>query len=135
MSWYTLYDNVTGERLGHSELPLEDIPAGKTQIKTEGRKDQGGFEWNEETRQWDVTSPASSVIRASNFIAKFTVVEVMAIKAAARGGDAAALAAVDAFEYARDRGFVELTPTTAGLVDSLVTAGYLTQARKTEILG
>lgn len=134
MSWYSLYEIATGRLHSHSSSAADPVPDGMAQAEDAERKDQGGFTWSQTNKQWEKDAPQATKVSSREFIGRFTVDEAVSIKLAAEAGVPAAKQAAFAFEFARDRGFVELTPKTAGMLDGLVLAGLLTEKRKGEIL-
>lgn len=135
MKWFTLFDSATGKRLNHTSVPPASTPAGVSQIEHTERKDQGGFVWNPKTQQWDSAPAAAVMIPTAEFISRFTVAEFLGVRAAARAGNARAVMVMDAFDYAKDRGTVEIdSATTAQMMGILVQESLLTAERSTEIL-
>lgn len=136
MSWYTLYDDATGERLGHSSLPLDPVPAGKSQLETADRKDQGGFVWNETTKQWDV-APPSREIPIPEILQRLTLDERMVYYAKLGAMEANCRTVKEAMTVAHlhlnQKADLD-DPATAQIVGLLALGGVITADRIPEIL-
>lgn len=136
MSWYTLYDTATGELKGHASIALDPVPEGLTQIETADRKDQGGFVWNEATRQWE-TAPPIRQIPIPEILQRLTLEERMVYYAKLGVQEPNCRTVKEAMTVAH----LHLNhkadlddPATAQIVGLLAQGGVITQERISEIL-
>ena len=132
MTYFCVYNIASGNLVDVDVTPPNDIPEGcSIQVNSGDIPDRYFYTWNKIATTFEARIGAERNISVLQFLNRFTAIERITIKEAAKTNSALA----DYFEMLGVAQFIDLDdPTTNGGLSFLVYLGLLEQTRIMEIL-